>query len=228
MGRFPDHAFDDQADTLTRSLRRLQITTKDSDWRDNVVKSLAFLPEVFDIKLVGAANGGGGRDRVALWIFDWGTLSAMDWRGFWARRDDTYDVNLLIAGGEPATFWAEQALRAGAQGFISRDAEPRELALAIVEVLEGRIFLSEGIAIPVTRRIFSRHDSPNRGLIGLSQEEIALVKALAGGCPSTGLADALACSKSSSEVLLRNVLRALGLSGVRELRKVASQLDFIG
>lgn len=122
----------------------------------------------------------------------------------------------LIADREPAhvialtTFDADdlvyEALRAGATGFLLKDADADEIAAAIREVVAGRAVLDPG----VTRRIveqFIHSDQVTMDLpTDLSRREVEVLKHFARGSTNVEIAEALFLSEATVKSHVHSIL----------------------
>src|SRR5262245_26987757 len=55
-------------------------------------------------------------------------------------------TRVLVLSGYPERQYALNVIRAGAHGYIAKDASPDELAKAVRTVLQGRRYVSDGLA----------------------------------------------------------------------------------
>jgi DNA-binding NarL/FixJ family response regulator len=106
------------------------------------------------------------------------------------------------------------ALRAGASGFLLKDAPPDQLIAAIHVVARGDALLAPSI----TRRLieeFARRPSPRLGLspelAGLTTREIDVLKLLAGGLSNAEIAAKLFLGEATVKTHVSNMLMKLGL-----------------
>ena len=108
-----------------------------------------------------------------------------------------------------------QALRAGASGFLLKDAPAEELAAAIRTVARGESLLAPG----VTKRVidaFIRHGgpaapSPAPNLARLTPRELEVLGLLARGLSNLDIAEKLFVSEATIKTHVSNVLSKLGL-----------------
>jgi DNA-binding NarL/FixJ family response regulator len=108
-----------------------------------------------------------------------------------------------------------EALRAGASGFLLKDAPAEELAAAIRVVAAGESLLAPG----VTRRVidaFVRRDSPPTAgpdprLAVLTPRELEVLSLLARGRSNRDIAETLFVSEGTTKTHVSNVLTKLGL-----------------
>jgi DNA-binding NarL/FixJ family response regulator len=108
-----------------------------------------------------------------------------------------------------------EALRAGASGFLLKDARPQELVGAVQAVAAGDAVLSAG----VTRRLLDQvaHRLPAAvsrapdALSSLTDREHEVLRLLAGGRSNAEIAAALVVSEATVESHVSNLLGKLGL-----------------
>jgi DNA-binding NarL/FixJ family response regulator len=131
----------------------------------------------------------------------------------------------LVAAGSPArvliltTYHLDEhvydAIRAGASGFLLKDARPAQLVEAIEVVAAGDALLAPA----VTRRLLDRfavggpigpqHASP--ALESLTEREVEVLRLVARGMSNAELADRLFLSETTVKSHVSSILRKLGL-----------------
>ena len=116
----------------------------------------------------------------------------------------TFDLDEYVYAG----------LRAGASGFLLKDASPEQLIAAIHVLVEGEAVLAPS----VTRRVveaFARLPAPQddlqAALTTLTAREREVLTLLAAGRSNSELADALVVSEATAKTHVRNVLAKLDL-----------------
>ncbi len=112
-----------------------------------------------------------------------------------------------------------EALRSGASGFLLKDAQPAELAAAIRSVADGDAVLAPG----VTRRLLDAYarrlpdlrpgsdPSADQGLALLTEREIEILVAVAGGLSNQEIAAKLFLAEATVKTHLGRILLKLGL-----------------
>jgi DNA-binding NarL/FixJ family response regulator len=108
-----------------------------------------------------------------------------------------------------------EALRAGASGFLLKDARPQELVGAVRAVAAGDAVLSA----PVTRRLLDQiaHRLPapvkrdDGAVASLTERELEVLRLLAGGLSNAEIAGALVVSEATVKSHVSNLLGKLGL-----------------
>jgi DNA-binding NarL/FixJ family response regulator len=174
-----------------------------------------------DLDVVGEASDGEEAVEVVTRLEPQVTL--MDIR--MPRLDGIAATRRLVAARVPTrvlvltTFdldeYVFEALRAGASGFLLKDAPAEELAAAIRVVASGESLLAPG----VTRRVidaFVRRPAPaarprDERLDRLTPREVEVLGLLARGLSNLDIAERLFVSEGTTKTHVSNVLTKLGL-----------------
>jgi DNA-binding NarL/FixJ family response regulator len=116
-------------------------------------------------------------------------------------------VPVLIFSMFDESLYAERAMRAGANGFVSKYGETNELLCAIRRVLGGGIYLSERVTTHAMQQFFARQPlAPRSEADRLSDRELEIFELIGQGRSSRQIATALhisvktietSCSKST-------------------------------
>jgi DNA-binding NarL/FixJ family response regulator len=139
-------------------------------------------------------------------------------------RMDGIHATELISSGTPrgtrvlvvTTFDADEyvyaALRAGASGFLLKDAPPEELALGVRVIAAGEALLTPS----VTRRLieeFARLQprQEQRDLKGLTDREMQVLRLVARGLSNGEIAQELVIGETTVKTHVGNLLMKLGL-----------------
>lgn len=127
--------------------------------------------------------------------------------------------------------FVDQALRAGADAYLSKDSEPAELELAINAVLRGDAFLSPKVAGGLLRR--GRHEAEAQqgfqsrvGALTPREREVFLM--LAVGRSNKEVAKALGLSVGTAKKHRENLQRKLDCHSSAELALLAVQEGLLG
>jgi DNA-binding NarL/FixJ family response regulator len=108
-----------------------------------------------------------------------------------------------------------EALRAGASGFLLKDAPAEELASAIRVVASGDSLLAPGVTRRVIDAFVRRPSGPSRGpdpaLSRLTPRELEVLGLLARGLSNLDIAERLFVSEATTKTHVSNVLSKLGL-----------------
>jgi DNA-binding NarL/FixJ family response regulator len=114
--------------------------------------------------------------------------------------------------------YIHESLRAGAHGYVLKDATQDELRTAIHTVLAGKTFLSPDIsARVVTRYLGGGGPMAPRATGGLTQRERQVLKLVAEGHNNRFIGEFLSLSVKTVEKHRSNLMRKLGLHNVANL-----------
>ena len=127
-----------------------------------------------------------------------------------AETPDTRVLVLTTFGLEEVVFGA---LRAGASGFILKEARPEELLEAIAVVASGEALLSPAITATVIREFARRPDRPLLAsrLQDLTPREQEVLTLLARGLSNAEIADELVVGEGTVKTHVAHVLAKLGV-----------------
>lgn len=116
----------------------------------------------------------------------------------------TFDLDEYVFG----------ALRAGASGFLLKDATPEDLIAAVHTIARGDALLDPAVTRAVINR-FARTQEPDTAaasrLSDLSQREREVLLLLVEGCANREIAERLFISEATVKTHVMAVLRKLGL-----------------
>jgi DNA-binding NarL/FixJ family response regulator len=106
-----------------------------------------------------------------------------------------------------------EALRAGASGFLLKDATAAELVHAVRVVANGEALLAPS----VTRRLIAdfarrpREHKPTPDLRGLTQRETEVLRLIAGGLSNAEISATLVIAEQTTKTHVGRILAKLGL-----------------
>ncbi|MBC7290636.1 MAG: response regulator transcription factor [Actinotalea sp.] len=114
------------------------------------------------------------------------------------------------------------ALRAGATGFLTKDAEPEEIAAAVQDVASGGAAFAPRVARlladHVTADPHARDREQAEACLGaLSDRELDVARAVAGGASNAEIARTIYVSEGTVKTLLNRALEKLRLRNRTEL-----------
>lgn len=191
--------------------------------RDGMRMHLALQP---GLEVVGEADGG---EAALAWLAGAGPASLPElvitdigMRGMGGialagALHDTYpEVAVLIVSMHDNLEYVRQAIRAGARGYVLKDAPADELMAAIHAVLAGRVFYSARIARGMAEQAISPLDA-------LTPRERDILHGIGRGQSNKDIASRLGVSVRTVETHRLNLKRKLGIEGRAELVKYAVQ-----
>lgn len=133
-----------------------------------------------------------------------------------ALHDLYPELAVLIVSMHDNLEYVRQAVRAGARGYVLKDAPADELLAAIQTVLAGRVFYSARIA----RAMAAQSESP---LDALTPRERDILNGIGRGLANKDIAARLGVSVRTVETHRLNLKRKLGIEGRAGLVKYAVQ-----
>lgn len=116
---------------------------------------------------------------------------------------------------------ATEAFRAGASGFLLKQAAGEELITAIEEVLQGRTYLTPRLTQDVISRLSTTAEDP----VSLTPRQREVLRLLADGKRMKEIAAILGLSTRTVETHKYEMMQALGLGSTAELVRYAIKHD---
>ena len=135
-----------------------------------------------------------------------------------ARREN---LPVLMLSMHQERFYAERALRAGAQGYVMKQSDPARIVPAIRRILGGDLYLSPDLADELVRRAVEGKEEGRPAAEQLSDREAEVVRLIGGGLSTREIAEELNLSVKTIESYRANVKRKLGLRSGAELARFA-------
>lgn len=130
-------------------------------------------------------------------------------------RTHRTDLPVLIISAYAEEQYAINMLRAGANGYIRKDADVDDILSAIRTVLRGRRYVSDTVADLLTQRLNGDTDAPAHQQ--LSEREFQVLHKLATGKSVTDIAGELFISVKSVSTYRSRLLTKLNLKSNAEL-----------
>ncbi len=130
---------------------------------------------------------------------------------------------VMLTHHEGETF-VEQALKAGAQGYLSKDSEPGELAIALKSAMQGHSFLSPKVASGLVARArggAQGGSAPSSRIEQLTPREREVFQLLALGHSNKEVARDLKMSLGTAKKHRENLQRKLDCHSPAELARLA-------
>jgi len=172
----------------------------------------AFLSIIPDLELVGEASGGNeavvrcGLLKPDVVLMD---LMMPDTNGVAATRlirERFPSVHILALTSFEEDSLVQDALRAGATGYLMKTVSSRELAAAIRAAHEGKMTLS-----PEAAEALVRANTQSREINQLTEREREVLKLMVDGLDNTEIAEKLVVSLSTVKYHISNILAKLGV-----------------
>ena len=124
----------------------------------------------------------------------------------------------LVLSTHDESLYAERALRAGARGYVMKQAPTAEVMNAIRVVLAGELYLSEAMRTKmVHKQLHGQRPSRTRGIESLTDRELEVFDLIGRGHPTASVAARLHLSVSTVETHRAHIKEKLRLAHATEL-----------
>jgi len=137
-------------------------------------------------------------------------------------RERGAETPILVMSMHDEMFYAERALRAGAQGYIMKQRATTEIVKAIHRITDGELYLSPEMADQLLRRAVDGPSGADKlGPSQLSDRELEVLQLLGQGISTREIAEKLHLSIKTIESYRANIKRKLDLKNASELMRYA-------
>jgi DNA-binding NarL/FixJ family response regulator len=129
------------------------------------------------------------------------------------------DTRVLVLSGFPERQYAVHALRAGASGYLSKEAPPEELLKAIKNVVDGRRYVSAALAELLAADLSGDSEQPLHAK--LSTREFQILRKLAAGVSVSAIGRELSLSVKTVSTYRSRILEKMGFKTNADLTSYA-------
>ena len=132
---------------------------------------------------------------------------------------------VLVYSAFEENLFAERAMRAGASGYVMKQAPSEKLAIAVRDIMKGGIYVSREFALGAFRKTLQRHRKDNHALRSgnwleeLSNREMHIFQLLGSGLGTRQIAASLNLSVKTIESHRENIKHKLRLRSSEEVRE---------
>jgi len=131
-------------------------------------------------------------------------------------------IPMLVLSMHDESLYAEHALRAGASGYVMKQAAANTLIQAIEKVLEGEIYVSKSMSSQMLKMAFrSGGDDTRTGTESLSMRELEVFESIGRGHSTREIAEQLHLSVKTIETYRAHIKDKLQLRSGTELMQHA-------
>jgi NarL family two-component system response regulator LiaR len=178
----------------------------------------AFLATAADIEVIGEASN--GREAVELVcnvkpdvvLMDL-VMPELDGIGATAQiKQAMPDVDVIAMTSFIEDDKVFGAMRAGATGYVLKDADPGEVMRAIRSAAAGEVHLDSRVARRLMQELHTGKQKSDTVQQELSEREIEVLKLVAKGCSNQMIAQELIISPKTAKSHVSNILGKLGLA----------------
>jgi DNA-binding NarL/FixJ family response regulator len=129
------------------------------------------------------------------------------------------DTPLLVLSMHDEAVYAERALKAGAYGYIMKEAATSQLLTALRKVLAGEVYVSEHMVARILRRMVG--GSASEGIEQLSDRELEVFQWIGRGLSINEIAERLKVSPKTVESFRAHIKDKLNLANSAEVARLA-------
>lgn len=150
-------------------------------------------------------------------------LSLPDGNGLEAIKDlraAGFKGKILVLTIHDESIYAQRVIRAGANGYITKDQDPEELLRAIQLVLEGEVYLDENFKSRLLNQL-SGGSRAAAGMERLSDREVQVLELLGSGLRTRDIGERLGISPKTVDAHRANIKDKLGIRDMNELIRFA-------
>jgi DNA-binding NarL/FixJ family response regulator len=135
-------------------------------------------------------------------------------------------LRMLMLSMHDEVLYAERALRAGARGYVMKQAPTEQLLAAVRRELKDEIYLTDTLSSRLLGAFVSQKAAPGPILKTLSDREMEVVRLIGKGFTTGEVAEQLGISSKTVETHRGNLRRKLNLkSGSALIRFAMAQAD---
>lgn len=137
------------------------------------------------------------------------------------------DTRVIILSMNATEEYVLQALRAGAAGYVLKDARPAELEEAIRAVVRGDTYLSSAVSRHVVAAFRQKANGATRSLDQLTPRQREVLQLIAEGASNKQIAHKLGISVKTAEGHRAQLMAALEIHDVAGLVRYAIRMGLI-
>jgi DNA-binding NarL/FixJ family response regulator len=133
-------------------------------------------------------------------------------------------TRVLIISQQEETLFAERCLRAGADGYVTKQEVSEEVLTAIRTVLDGETYVSRKVAVLVFRRTIPREPvEKTKDISRLTDRELHVFQQIGAGMSCAAIAAEMKLSVKTVETHRENIKNKLGITGSKLLADFARE-----
>lgn len=138
-------------------------------------------------------------------------------------RKKGHKLPILVLSIHNESFYAERAIRAGAQGYIMKQETTEEVIKAVRQILQGKIYVSRELSDSIMYRFFDKNPASNSPLDRLTDRELEVYQLIGQGVSPHKIADDLCISIKTVDSYRARIKEKLNLKSGTELLQSAIQ-----
>jgi len=131
-------------------------------------------------------------------------------------------VGIIVLSMHDEKLYAERCIRAGARGYVMKGESTKRIIVAIRQVLDGKLCLSESISAVLAEKFIGKNSlGSETPLEDLSDRELEVFNLLGRGLETRQVADSLNVSIKTVQAYCARIKHKLRLSTATELMREA-------
>lgn len=131
------------------------------------------------------------------------------------------EMPVLVLSMHDEALYAERSIRAGARGYIMKEATTENIIKAIRQVLGGEIYLSGGVSSKILKKMAGADASETGGVDSLSDRELEVFRLIGQGLRTRDIAERLHLSVKTVESYREHIKTKLRLDNAAKLTRAA-------
>ena len=128
-----------------------------------------------------------------------------------AIKAELPEISIVMLTVYANSEYLSRAIASGAAGYLLKDAEPEDIPRVVRAAAEGEMVIDPDLLHAILAHTpIEEHFSPAQ--VGLTQQELRVLKLIALGFNNDALAETLAVSKNTVKTHVRHIFEKLGVS----------------
>lgn len=140
------------------------------------------------------------------------------------------EIKIIILSMHENDAYINNALQAGAHGYLLKDSEKAELAKAIERVMSGEKYFSKSVSQILVNGLYNKpqdKQSDAQEKTGLSSRELGILQMIAQGMSNKEIAAQLFLSIRTVDAHRYNIMQKLNVKNTAEMIKTAVKMKLI-
>ena len=137
------------------------------------------------------------------------------------------DLPVLILSMHDEKHYAEEAIKAGASGYLVKEGDPRELSKALKVVIEGGKYISSDVFKKLILGLELENEVQEADHDILSRRELQVMRMIASGKRLTDIAEELSLSISAVSTHRTRILSKMGMKGNADIVRYAVKVGLV-
>ena len=138
------------------------------------------------------------------------------------------DLPVLVLSLYNEMLYAERCLRAGARGYIMKQAPPHRILMALRTVLDGEFYISNKLGPKLINKLLSKSTGISSSSIEqLSNRELEVFQFIGQGMKTSEMAESLNLSIKTIETYIAHIKKKMDFKSSRELFLYAVQWSIV-